>query len=56
MDKKSVQIIDNGAVHAAEREYPTLAKEVKEQDKRVNSSWYNLSPKAYEEWMRFKNR
>jgi hypothetical protein len=53
MMRKHVQIIDNDLVKRAEKEYPTLAKEVREHDKISGSSWYNLTPKAYEEWLRF---
>ena len=30
--------------------YPTLYQEVLEHDKNNTSSWYHLTPKAYDEW------
>lgn len=51
--KIDVQIINNGAVHEAEREFPNLFKEVWNQDMYSNSSWYELSERAYIEWLEF---
>ena len=48
-----VQIIDNGAVHEAEKEFPNLFKEVWNQDMYSSSSWYELSEGAYAEWLEF---
>ena len=50
---KQVQIIDNGAVHKAIKEFPTLTKEVRAQDRYSNSSWYGLTEKAYQEWLEY---
>lgn len=52
--KKSVQIIRNDLVHDyAQKWYPHLYEEVMEQDKIVDSSWYNLTPEAYAEYEEF---
>jgi hypothetical protein len=53
--KKSVQIIRNDLIHDhAEKRYPHLYNEVMRQDKVCSSSWYNLTPEAFEEYKRFR--
>lgn len=51
--KKNVQIIDNWTICRQKEKYPTLVKEINKQDKYSGSSWYSLSPKAYEEWLAY---
>jgi hypothetical protein len=51
---KNVQIIRNGLVRdRAKTRYPHLYEEVTERDKVSGSSWYDLSPEAYEEFRKF---
>jgi hypothetical protein len=51
---KNVQIIRNGLVRdRAKTRYPHLYEEVTERDKVIGSSWYDLSPEAYEEFRKF---
>jgi hypothetical protein len=53
--KKSVQIVRNNRVKDhAEKRYPHLYSEVLDHDKYSSSSWYNLSPEAYDEYKRFR--
>jgi len=52
-EKHSVQIIDNYYLRPQRdgKYFPTLAKEVLEQDKYSSSSWYELSDEAFNEWI-----
>jgi len=53
--KHSVQIIDNDSIHKrAEKRYPNLYAEVMRQDRVCNSSWYDFSDTAFEEFKKFK--
>jgi hypothetical protein len=53
--KKSVQIVRNGIViDHAEKRYPHLYNEVYAHDKISSSSWYDLSPEAYNEYKKFR--
>ena len=58
-DKKDVQITHDNydILHnpRVKKLYPNLYKEVFEHDKISNSSWYELSSEAYEEYERYKN-
>ena len=54
---KSVQMVhDNYDIKhnpKVREKYPLLYAEVLEHDKLVSSSWYNLSMKAYWEWLEY---
>ena len=54
---KSVQMVhDNYDIKhnpKVREKYPLLYTEVLEHDKDSNSSWYNLSMKAYWEWLEY---
>jgi hypothetical protein len=53
-NRKSVQIIRNDMVHDhTEKRYPHLYDEVMKHDRISGSSWYDLTPEAYEEYRRF---
>ena len=56
VEKFNVQIVPNYLVEEKKDEYPVLAAEVRKQDTVSNSSWYALSPKAYREWLHFRNK
>lgn len=48
---QSVQIIDNDCIRDyAENKYPNLYTEVMKHDRVSNSSWYDLTEKAFEEY------